>query len=55
VPLRVAQHGEDVGCGGGDGALDFDAVGHALDGVRGRRAVGRFRPSRGGYASTALS
>lgn len=34
VPLRVAQDGEDVGRGCGDGALNFDAVGHSRDGVR---------------------
>jgi hypothetical protein len=30
MTLRVAEHGEDVGRGSGDFALDFDSVGHRL-------------------------
>ena len=37
VALRVAEDREDVGGGGGDGALDFDAFGHGPN--RGRVAI----------------
>ena len=50
VTLRVAQDGEDVGRRGGDGALDFDAVGHGVDRVRRDSRVPDALPDQGGGA-----
>jgi hypothetical protein len=36
VSLRIAEEGEDVCRWSGDGALDFDEIGHVVDRVRRR-------------------